>query len=56
VSLQVLGLRGWDGRVLAIAETIERAVAFEARPAELTDEQLAMVHTDPVPLEPFVLG
>ena len=56
VSLQVLGLRGWDGRVLAIAETIERAVAFEARPAELTDEHLAMVHTDPVPLEPFVLG
>jgi Asp-tRNA(Asn)/Glu-tRNA(Gln) amidotransferase A subunit family amidase len=55
VSMQVLGLRGWDGRVLAIAETIERVVAFEARPADLTDEQLAMIHTTPVPVEPFEL-
>jgi Asp-tRNA(Asn)/Glu-tRNA(Gln) amidotransferase A subunit family amidase len=32
VSLQVLGLRGHDGVVLAVAETVERLVGFSAHP------------------------
>jgi Asp-tRNA(Asn)/Glu-tRNA(Gln) amidotransferase A subunit family amidase len=34
VSLQVLGLRGADGEVLAVAEAIERLVGFDPRPPE----------------------
>ena len=33
VSVQLLGLRGRDGAVLAAAETLERLIAFEIRPA-----------------------
>ena len=34
VSVQLLGMRGHDGAVLAAAETVERLVGFDARPPE----------------------
>jgi Asp-tRNA(Asn)/Glu-tRNA(Gln) amidotransferase A subunit family amidase len=34
VSIQVLGPRGHDGVVVAVAEAIERLVGFDARPPE----------------------
>ena len=39
VSVQLLGLRGHDGAVLAAAEAVERLVAFDARPPALVRAQ-----------------
>jgi Asp-tRNA(Asn)/Glu-tRNA(Gln) amidotransferase A subunit family amidase len=39
VSVQLLGLRGHDGAVLAAAEMVERLVAFDARPPALVPSQ-----------------
>jgi len=39
VSVQLLGLRGHDGAVLAAAEVVERLVAFDARPPALVPSQ-----------------
>jgi len=39
VSIQLLGLRGHDGAVLAAAEAVQRLVAFDVRPPALAPSQ-----------------
>jgi Asp-tRNA(Asn)/Glu-tRNA(Gln) amidotransferase A subunit family amidase len=40
VSVQLLGLRGSDGAVLAAAEAVERLVGFDGRPPVITTDSL----------------